>query len=106
MDKSDYIVLESNYDTIMLDYGNYPFNTKKRIKSQIGHLSNLDSANVIFNILNKDNNKEILLSHLSCNNNSIPVAKDTIFNHLNSNNINNFNINFATKNLSFERYFA
>ncbi|MEG0873489.1 MAG: MBL fold metallo-hydrolase [Clostridia bacterium] len=33
--ESDYIVLESNYDKIMLDYGKYPYPLKRRIKSSL-----------------------------------------------------------------------
>jgi phosphoribosyl 1,2-cyclic phosphodiesterase len=38
---SDVLVLESNHDTEMLRMGRYPWNTKRRILSDIGHLSNV-----------------------------------------------------------------
>lgn len=104
LEKSDYIVLESNYDNIMLDYGSYPYNLKKRIKSDTGHLSNVDTANVIHSLITNYPEKRFLLSHLSENNNTMNVACDTITCHLNDKGINNFNINFASSTLSCEGY--
>lgn len=41
---ADFVILESNYDTTLLDFGKYPYPTKRRIKGNLGHLSNDDSA--------------------------------------------------------------
>jgi phosphoribosyl 1,2-cyclic phosphodiesterase len=102
--KADYIVLESNYDNIMLEYGNYPYNTKKRIASDLGHLSNNDTACIMNSILSNNPNKKFLLSHLSVNNNTTNVACDTITSYLKENGLNNCDISFATQNLSCEGY--
>ena len=102
---SDYIVLEANYDDIMLEYGPYPFHLKSRIKSSKGHLSNIDSANVIKNVLENNKDSKFLIGHVSSNNNTIELAKQTIFDNLNNNGFNNYNISFATKDISYEEYF-
>ncbi len=104
LNKADYIVLESNYDKIMLEYGKYPYNVKKRISSDIGHLSNTDTACILNSILSTNPNKKFLLSHLSENNNTVSVACDTISSHLKENGVDNFDICFATQNLSCEGY--
>lgn len=103
---SDYIVLESNYDKVMLEYGSYPYNLKSRIKGNSGHLSNDDASDVIIDVLEKSitPTTSFLMSHLSSNNNTVQIAKDTIFSSLNNYNFNNYSIEFASKDLSFEGY--
>lgn len=114
---SDYIVLESNYDKVMLEYGNYPFKLKSRIKSDFGHLSNDDASDIIINVLENSNKDytSFLISHLSYNNNTLDVAKYTIFDNLNNyinSNIDktnkdikdSYSINFASRDMSFEEY--
>ena len=74
---SDYVMLESNHDVDMLMYGKYPFNLKKRIASDIGHLSNDYAAQTAIKLL-ENNTKNIMLSHLSTNNNSPVIAYKTV----------------------------
>ena len=102
---SDYVVLESNYDKTMLDFGSYPYILKRRIKSELGHLSNEDTANTISSLI-KNGNTNYLLAHLSQNNNNEMLARSTILDILKSKNTfdENANINFASKNLSSEVY--
>ncbi|MEG1705184.1 MAG: MBL fold metallo-hydrolase [Clostridia bacterium] len=104
LNTSDLIVLESNYDKIMLEYGNYPFYLKKRISSDTGHLSNTDAAQALTSILSINPNKKILLSHLSENNNTVNVAKETVCSCLKESGIDDANICVATQDLSFEWY--
>lgn len=103
---SDYIILEANYDETMLDFGKYPYYLKRRIKSNLGHLSNVDCANTIVNLKKQDCNSKFLLAHLSENNNNLALAKSTIDSILVENNINlnEVKINFASKKLSNEVY--
>lgn len=71
------IFLETNYDDKMLREGNYPFHLKKRIGSEVGHLSNRQA----FDLLNDHTSKElqcVFLSHLSAENNTIQKAYDEI----------------------------
>lgn len=102
---ANYVVLESNYDTAMLDFGKYPFPLKRRIKSNIGHLSNDGSAMTISKLA-KLGQKDFLLAHLSENNNHPDIAFNTIATTLIQNDIDPsmLNIHFASKNLSSEEY--
>lgn len=60
--------LEANYDDEMLENGNYPYHLKKRIKSNIGHLSNQQALD-FFLKHRPAFMSHLLLSHLSKNNN-------------------------------------
>lgn len=70
--ESDVILLEANHDIQMLRYGPYPYSLKRRVLSEIGHLSNEDCGSALLDIL-KQNNKcrKIVLGHLS-NTNNVP----------------------------------
>ena len=50
---SDSLILEANHDTKMLTNGPYPFFLKKRILSDKGHISNLNSALAVLEYSNK-----------------------------------------------------
>lgn len=106
MKMADFLVLEANYDLSMLTYGPYPYPVKQRIISDLGHLSNDDTANTIFSLVSNNNKSKFLLAHLSQNNNMIDIAKQTIDILLEKNgiNLNDVDINFATKKLSSEVY--
>lgn len=69
---SSAVVLESNHDTFMLRDGSYPAWLKVRIGSRHGHLSNDDCAAFIPELA-KSGTRDILLAHLSAENNT-PVA--------------------------------
>lgn len=60
--------LESNYDEVMLDKGNYPYYLKNRIRGGNGHLSNREALTV-FCDHRSPNLSHLLLAHLSKNNN-------------------------------------
>jgi phosphoribosyl 1,2-cyclic phosphodiesterase len=62
------LVLESNYDTIMLRQSNRRLTLKRRIASRIGHLSNADAMIVLGELL-APNTKHLVLAHISqeCN---------------------------------------
>lgn len=75
--KSDYILLEANHDTDMLMYGDYPFSLKKRISSDTGHMSNDYCARTAFRLL-ESGTENIMLSHLSNNNNTPELAYRTV----------------------------
>jgi len=53
---SDVLILESNHEPDILMYGRYPYQVKKRILSDYGHLSNEACANCLIRIL--DDRKE------------------------------------------------
>ena len=75
----DMVVLESNYDEYMLDNGFYPQSVKRRIASNEGHLSNVESSNCVLNLISKGVN-QIILAHLSENNNTPKNVYDQISN--------------------------
>lgn len=102
---SDLSVIEANYDPNLLMYGPYPFSTKMRIQSEIGHLSNIDTSNTILNLA-KDGKRNFLLGHISINNNNIEQAIFEVNNILENNgfNLDEFNINVATREFSDEVY--
>lgn len=69
IEKCDGLFLESNYDEKMLWEGRYPYFLKKRVASEVGHLSN-DQA---FDLLDKHTNGNlqcVFLSHISKDNNT------------------------------------
>ena len=71
------VFLESNYDEQMLEQGGYPYPLKKRIRSQVGHLSN-DQAVALFLSHRTPKLEHLILSHLSMNNNK-PEIVDQLF---------------------------
>ncbi len=84
---SEVILLESNHDISMLKYGPYPYQLKRRILSEIGHLSNDDCGTAIVNLLSYKSKKHIILGHLSNTNNQPDLAYQTVLNVLNENGI-------------------
>ena len=98
-------VLESNYDRNLLMYGNYTYPLKCRIQSDIGHLSNDDTSNVILSLAQKGK-RNFILGHISENNNEPEQAMFSVNSTLASNgfDLKEFNINYATRDMSFEEY--
>ncbi len=73
----DLYLFESNHDIEMLLNGTYPKWLKDRISGPYGHLSNKDSSIYLAKLIGP-NTKEILLIHLSENNNTEDKALSTI----------------------------
>lgn len=69
----DAVIIESNYDPDMLARGPYTAYLQKRIKGPEGHLSNLESAELL-RAASKGNLKWACLAHLSEQNNKASVA--------------------------------
>ena len=67
----DLVLLESNHDVNMLKAGRYPYELKRRILGNFGHLSNETAAGVAVKLA-KSGVGHIVLGHLSGENN-IPV---------------------------------
>lgn len=74
---ADAYLMECNHDFEMLRNGTYPWNVKQRILSDVGHLSNVDSANVMTHIIGPKT-KKIFLGHLSLENNLKIKARSTV----------------------------
>lgn len=68
------VVLESNHDIYMLQYGCYPDLLKRRVGGPRGHLSNTDCANLAVDLV-RNGTQQIILSHLSEKNNTPTRAR-------------------------------
>ncbi len=87
LDNSNLVYLESNHDErLLLENENYPVFLKRRILSNSGHLSNKASYEAIKH-LTINNVSQVVLSHLSEENNSPSLAYNYIKNQLLNNNI-------------------
>ena len=74
--EADFLCLESNHDLNMLENGPYPIFLKNWIKSDIGHLSNMQASLGVLEYASS-NLKGVILSHLSETNNNPKVALKT-----------------------------
>lgn len=74
---SDIFLMESNHDIDLLQNGKYPDYLKRRILSDEGHLSNNQAGFYLSKIIGP-NTKDVLLIHLSKDNNAPDVAIDTV----------------------------
>ena len=84
---SDILLLESNYDRDTLLCGPYPYILKKRIQSDVGHLSN-EMAGEAIKTLYENGVSNIILGHLSKENNFPELAYQTTLNEINSSSCN------------------
>lgn len=73
---SEAVLIESNYDSGMLDFGPYPYSLKRRIKGPQGHLSNTDCAAFLPELI-RSGTTHIFLGHLSKENNTPEIAVQT-----------------------------
>ena len=73
----DAVLIEANHDVNMLQVGPYPYYLKQRILSDRGHLSNENSGKLLSRILH-DGLKEIILGHLSKENNLPELAYEAV----------------------------
>lgn len=74
---SDCMLIEANHDVHMLEVGPYPYELKRRILGEFGHLSNDSSGKLIKSLLN-DHIKGLMLGHLSKENNFEELACETV----------------------------
>lgn len=77
MEHSDIYVLEANHDTSMVEESDYPELTKKRILSDIGHLSNEATAEALCKLIN-GKGEQIIITHMSKGNNIAALAEKVI----------------------------
>ena len=71
------LLLEANHDIHMLEVGPYPYYLKQRVMGDRGHLSNELSGRLLCDILH-ENLKQVLLGHLSKENNFAELAYETV----------------------------
>lgn len=77
---SDLLLIESNHDEEMLKMGSYPYYLKRRILSELGHLSNSAAGEIVVNAVKRGRVKNVLLGHLSKENNFPELAFETVKN--------------------------
>ncbi len=75
--KSEILLLEANHDVDMLQKGGYPWHLKKRILSDVGHLSNETAGEFLSSVVD-GKMKHVFLGHLSQENNEPHLAFDTV----------------------------
>lgn len=79
---SQLVYLEANHDEEMLHENVcYPASLKRRILSNKGHLSNVDCARITY-FLAQNGTRQVVLSHLSRENNCPILAYNTVKNYL------------------------
>lgn len=74
---ADSFVFESNHDVSMLQMGRYPWSVKRRILSDVGHVSNEDAAVAMSEVVEQKETR-IYLSHLSKDNNMKDLARMSV----------------------------
>ena len=79
----DFVILESNHDVESLCSGPYPYYLKQRILGLQGHLCNEDAAQFAVTLVENGAN-DIVLAHLSRENNTPQRAWDTVQRRLNT----------------------
>ncbi len=86
LEGSSFLLLESNYEPEMLKCSKYPYSLKRRILGPNGHLSN-DDAGIAIGSLMKSGIDNIMLGHLSRENNFPELAYKTVVESLISKHI-------------------
>ena len=74
----DWAMLESNYDSAMLQCSAYPYYLKRRISGRHGHLENQECASQLAELAQKGT-KRFVLCHLSKENNMPEIALQTVY---------------------------
>jgi len=95
---SSFVFLEANYDPEILKASRYPYPLKQRISGPHGHLSNDTAGKTIHNLLLKKDLKEVMLGHLSKENNFPELAYQTVANQLIENHADLENIGLSVAN--------
>lgn len=80
------LVLEANHDTEMLNKGPYPWYLKRRIASILGHLSNESAGGALLRTMG-EKTKNVILAHLSEENNRPALALQTVLEILGKNQV-------------------
>jgi phosphoribosyl 1,2-cyclic phosphodiesterase len=71
---ADTFIFEANHDINMLMMGCYPWNVKRRILGDLGHISNEDAGQALADVIS-DRTRRIYLAHLSRDNNMKDLAR-------------------------------
>ena len=95
---SSFMLLEANYEPEILKCSSYPYLLKERIKGPNGHLSNSDAGKTISYLMNYGLNN-VMLGHLSKENNFPELAYKTVVEELMENNVseNSLHLSVASR---------
>ncbi|MGX8794115.1 MBL fold metallo-hydrolase [Oceanobacillus sp. M60] len=77
VEDADAYIFEANHDVEMLRMGRYPWNVKRRILGDSGHISNEDSGLALTDVIS-NRTKRIYLAHLSLDNNMKDLARMSV----------------------------
>jgi phosphoribosyl 1,2-cyclic phosphodiesterase len=77
MEGSTTYIIESNHEPNMVEVSNYPDSVKARVLSNIGHLSNEQTAGALSRLIT-GTGEQIYLTHLSSSNNMPALAEMTV----------------------------
>lgn len=99
LEKSSFILLEANYDPNILKCSKYPYSLKQRISGPNGHLSNNSSGQIVSNLI-KTGLNNVMLGHLSKENNFPELAYKTVVEEIMNNHYDetDIKINVAKRN--------
>ena len=98
LEGSEFILLESNYDTEVLRCCSYPFKLKTRIAGDTGHLSNTMAGKTLSYLSKNSNLDTAMLGHLSKESNFPELAYQTVVDELISNCIEDNSIQLSVAN--------
>ncbi|SFD70462.1 Phosphoribosyl 1,2-cyclic phosphodiesterase [Lentibacillus persicus] len=87
VEDADAYIFEANHDVGMLRMGRYPWNVKRRILSDSGHVSNEDCALALTDLIS-NRTQRVYLAHLSQDNNMKDLARMSVDNILKERGIN------------------
>lgn len=76
-EESDVLIFEANHDVGMLRMGRYPWNVKRRILGDEGHVSNEDAGMALAGLVRRKK-ADVYLAHLSKDNNMKDLARMTV----------------------------
>lgn len=97
LENSCFLLLESNYDPEILKCSSYPFELKRRISGNKGHLSNEIAGKTISHLISSGLETAVI-GHLSKESNFPELAYTTVMNELIENNLDsNFNLSVASR---------
>lgn len=93
---ADILLIEANHDVDMLMAGPYPYHLKTRILGGRGHLSNEDCGRALVR-LHATGVRNVILGHLSAENNYPPLAVETVMSVLEMSGITDMHIALAKR---------
>ena len=97
LSNSSFILLEANYDREILKCSSYPYPLKQRISGPNGHLSNDMAGKTISYLLNSGLNN-VMLGHLSKENNFPELAYKTVVEQLMQNHLDENSLHLSVAN--------